>query len=73
MVDANAVACPATRKPGEDVIVPAPVTSDAAAERAGSKQFPVTDWYLARKHLDPAPGTDTAPPARDAADAGRLW
>ncbi len=51
-VDANAVACPANWKPGEDVIVPAPVTSDAAAERAGSKQFQVTDWYLARKHLD---------------------
>jgi len=55
-VDANAVACPANWKPGEDVIVPAPVTSDAAAERASSKQFQVTDWYLARKHLD-VPGT----------------
>jgi peroxiredoxin (alkyl hydroperoxide reductase subunit C) len=52
-VDANAVACPANWRPGEDVIVPAPVTYDAAAERAGSKQLSVTDWYLARKHLDP--------------------
>jgi len=51
-VDANAVACPANWRPGEDVIVPAPVTYDAAAERAGSKQYQVTDWYLARKHVD---------------------
>ena len=50
-VDANAVACPANWTPGEDVIVPAPVTYDAAAERAGSKQLQVTDWYLAKKHL----------------------
>ncbi len=51
-VDANAIACPANWRPGEDVIVPAPVTYDAAAERAGSKQYQVTDWYLARKHVD---------------------
>ena len=51
-VDANAVACPADWRPGDDVIVPAPTTYEAAAERAGSKQFQVTDWYLARKHLD---------------------
>jgi peroxiredoxin (alkyl hydroperoxide reductase subunit C) len=56
MVDANAVACPANWKPGEDVIVPAPVTYDAAAERAGSKDFQVTDWYFAKKHLEPDRG-----------------
>jgi len=50
-VDANAVACPANWHPGEDVIVPAPVTSAAAEERAASKQYQVTDWYLARRHL----------------------
>ena len=50
-VDANAVACPANWKPGEDVIVPAPVTYDAAAERASSKQLDVKDWYFAKKHL----------------------
>jgi len=33
------------------VILPAPVTYDAAVERAGSKQLQVTDWYLARRHL----------------------
>jgi peroxiredoxin (alkyl hydroperoxide reductase subunit C) len=53
MVDANAVACPANWKPGEDVIVPAPVTYEAANERAGSKQLQVTDWYLAKKHVEP--------------------
>ncbi len=50
-VDANPVACPANWKPGEDVIVPAPATTEAAAERASSTQFQVTDWYLARKRL----------------------
>jgi peroxiredoxin (alkyl hydroperoxide reductase subunit C) len=50
MVDANAVACPANWKPGEDVIVPAPATYDAAAERVRSKQFEVKDWYFATKH-----------------------
>jgi len=54
--DANGVACPANWKPGDDVIVPAPTTYDAAAERAASKQLQVTDWYLARKHLV-APGS----------------
>jgi peroxiredoxin 2/4 len=55
MVDANAVACPANWKPGEDVIVPAPVTYAAAAERAASEQLEVKDWYFAKKHLDPTP------------------
>jgi peroxiredoxin 2/4 len=61
-VDANAVACPANWRPGEDVIVPAPVTSEAAAERAGSKQFQVTDWYLAKKHLGATPATTPPKP-----------
>jgi peroxiredoxin (alkyl hydroperoxide reductase subunit C) len=55
-VDANAVACPANWRPGEDVIVPAPVTAAAAAERVASRQVQVTDWYLARKHLDVSAG-----------------
>jgi peroxiredoxin (alkyl hydroperoxide reductase subunit C) len=50
-VDTNAVACPANWKPGEDVIVPAPVTSDAAAERASSTQYQVSDWYFAKRPL----------------------
>jgi peroxiredoxin (alkyl hydroperoxide reductase subunit C) len=50
-VDANAVACPANWRPGEDVIVPAPVTYDAAADRASSTQYQVSDWYFAKRHL----------------------
>ncbi len=53
-VDANAVACPANWKPGDDVIVPPPVTAEAAAERASSKDYAVTDWYFAKRHLTPA-------------------
>lgn len=52
-VEAHAVACPADWKPGEDVIVPAPATYEAAEERAGSKQLEVKDWYFAKRHLDP--------------------
>ncbi len=50
-VDTNAVACPANWKPGEDVIVPAPVTYEGAVERSASKQFRVTDWYFAKRTL----------------------
>ncbi len=50
-VDANAVACPANWRPGDDVIVPAPMTAKAAEERAASKDFAVSDWYLAKKKL----------------------
>lgn len=49
-VDREQVACPANWKPGEDVIVPAPVTTQAAAERTTAKGLDVKDWYLARKH-----------------------
>ncbi len=52
--EANQVACPANWRPGDDVIVPAPATTEGAAERAASKQFQVTDWYLARKPLPAA-------------------
>jgi peroxiredoxin (alkyl hydroperoxide reductase subunit C) len=49
--DKNGVACPANWKPGDDVIVPAPVTQKAAEERAGDKSLKVTDWYLSKKSL----------------------
>jgi peroxiredoxin 2/4 len=52
-VDAKGVACPANWKPGEEVIVPAPVTYDAAAARAGSTELHVTDWYFATRPLSP--------------------
>jgi peroxiredoxin (alkyl hydroperoxide reductase subunit C) len=50
-VDAHGVACPANWTPGQDVIVPAPVTAHGAEERAQSKDLQVTDWYLTRKKL----------------------
>ncbi len=49
-VDRELVACPANWRPGQDVIVPAPVTYDAAEERARTKNLEVKDWYFARKH-----------------------
>jgi peroxiredoxin (alkyl hydroperoxide reductase subunit C) len=50
-VDKNAVACPANWRPGDEVIVPAPLTAAAAEERANDKNLNVTDWYLAKKKL----------------------
>jgi peroxiredoxin (alkyl hydroperoxide reductase subunit C) len=51
-VDANAVACPANWYPGEDVIVPAPVTmKDAEVRAAAHAPLTVKDWYFAQKHL----------------------
>ncbi len=50
-VDKNGVACPANWRPGEDVIVPPPVTSSAAKERVADKSLKVTDWYFSKKKL----------------------
>jgi len=50
-VDANGVACPANWKPGDEVIVPAPLTTAAAEERANNKELNVSDWYLSKKKL----------------------
>ena len=50
-VDKNGVACPANWKPGEDVIVPAPLTTAGAKERAADKNLKVTDWYFSKKSL----------------------
>lgn len=49
--DANGVATPANWRPGEAVIVPAPLTQADAEKRAGSKDFEVTDWYLSKNKL----------------------
>ena len=50
-VDANAVACPANWRPGQDVIVPPPTTAQAAAERVANPDLKVTDWYFSKKSL----------------------
>lgn len=49
--DANGVACPANWRPGDDVIVPAPLTKEGAEARAQDKNLKVTDWYLSKKSL----------------------
>lgn len=50
-VDANAVACPANWKPGDEVIVPPPLTTKAAEERVANKELNVTDWYFSKKKI----------------------
>ncbi|MSP16900.1 MAG: peroxiredoxin [Myxococcales bacterium] len=49
--DKNGVACPANWRPGDKVIVPAPVTVEAAKARAADATLELTDWYLAKKSL----------------------
>lgn len=49
--DKNGVACPANWTPGQEVIVPAPLTAKAAEERVADKSLQVTDWYLSKKKL----------------------
>jgi peroxiredoxin (alkyl hydroperoxide reductase subunit C) len=44
------VACPLNWKPGEKVIVPAPKTLEALAERKASN-LEMVDWYLAKKSI----------------------
>jgi peroxiredoxin (alkyl hydroperoxide reductase subunit C) len=49
--DKNKLACPANWKPGDDAIVPAPVTAQAAAERVKDKSIKVIDWYISKKSI----------------------
>jgi peroxiredoxin (alkyl hydroperoxide reductase subunit C) len=49
--DKHGVATPANWKPGEEVIVPPPVTQQAAEARVADKNLQVTDWYLSRKKV----------------------
>jgi len=48
--DGNACATPANWKPGEQVIVPPPQTTEDAEKRMQS-DFDVTDWYFSKKTL----------------------
>jgi peroxiredoxin (alkyl hydroperoxide reductase subunit C) len=51
-VDANGVATPVNWRPGDPVVVPAPLTTDAAKTRlGGSEGFDVKDWYISTKKL----------------------
>jgi len=50
--EANACATPANWRPGEKVIVPAPLTqADAETRAAASNGYEVKDWYFSRKEL----------------------
>jgi peroxiredoxin (alkyl hydroperoxide reductase subunit C) len=50
-VDKHGIACPANWKPGDEVIVPPPVTYAAAQERVATKEYRVTDWYFSKTTL----------------------
>jgi len=49
--DANGVATPVNWLPGEQVIVPAPKTADAAEQRLREPGVDAKDWYFAKKSL----------------------
>lgn len=49
-VSEHSVACPLDWMPGDKVIVPAPKTIEALAERKGSN-LEMVDWYLAKKSI----------------------
>jgi peroxiredoxin (alkyl hydroperoxide reductase subunit C) len=48
--DANGVATPENWQPGDKVIVPPPLTQEAAAKRA-DEGYEYTDWYFSKKEL----------------------
>jgi len=49
--DKHGVATPANWRPGDQVIVPAPKTVEAAAERVRMPGIECTDWYFAKRDL----------------------
>lgn len=48
-VDKYGVACPANWTPGQEVIVPPPVTMQDAEARVNNPEYKVTDWYFSKK------------------------
>ena len=50
--DREGVSCPANWRPGDDVVVGAPRTTDALNERLADDSLNLTDWYLAKKSLN---------------------
>ena len=49
--DEHGIACPANWQPGDDVIIPPPVTTSDAKERVGTDGIDVTDWYFSKKKI----------------------
>ena len=50
-VDKNGVATPANWRPGDAVIVPAPVTKKEGAEKRKAEGYEYVDWYFSKKKL----------------------
>jgi peroxiredoxin (alkyl hydroperoxide reductase subunit C) len=48
--DKYKVACPANWRPGDKVIVPPPLTTDAAEQRE-KEGYECIDWFLCKKEL----------------------
>jgi len=51
VADANKVATPANWKPGDPVVIPAPMTTEQADERVKDESLDCKDWYLCTKKL----------------------
>lgn len=49
--DKNGVSTPCNWQPGEKVIVPAPLTTEAAEKRMQDTGVEATDWYFSKKSL----------------------
>jgi peroxiredoxin (alkyl hydroperoxide reductase subunit C) len=49
--DKNGVATPVNWQPGDKVILPAPRTTEAAAQRLADPNVEAKDWYFAKKSL----------------------
>ncbi|NLO90145.1 MAG: peroxiredoxin [Clostridia bacterium] len=50
-VDKHSVATPANWRPGDKVIVPAPMTQEGAEERMKQEDLECIDWYLCKKEI----------------------
>lgn len=59
--DANACSTPANWRPGDPVIVPAPITQQDAEKRVAARgDLDVQQWYLTRRELSPSPDAKKA-------------
>ncbi len=56
--DKHGVATPANWKPGERVIIPPPLTQEAAEERAQDPDVECTDWYFCTRELSEEESAD---------------
>lgn len=52
--DANTVSTPAEWRPGDKVIVPPPLTQEAAEKRVQDPNLEKKDWYFSKKEVKPS-------------------